>query len=113
MKAVAHVTLNRAEYRGLSIKSIVNQPYQFSWMRQVKDHVPNDWSSFLRCAEAVVLAANEPDFTGGANFYHLNTIKPKWASDPGMRYVGKHGSHLFYINKPKLRIKKDKVKKRK
>ncbi len=92
--AVAHVTLNRAADLNLSIKEVVQQPYQFSWTFQKKSYIPEDPQAFFKCMQSVYLALQTHDFTSGSTFYHLDDINPFWASE--MTYVDQFGSHKFY-----------------
>lgn len=92
--AVAHVTLNRATDLNLSVKDVVRQPYQFSWTFQKKSYVPEDPQAFFKCMHSVYLALQSYDFTTGATFYHLDDVKPFWASQ--LKYVDQYGSHKFY-----------------
>jgi len=93
-KAVAHVVYNRAAKRHLTVKEVVQEPYQFSWVHQKTDYTPTEWGAFLKSAKAAAEAANEPDFTDGATYYHLETVYPSWA--PSKVFVAKYGKHLFY-----------------
>jgi len=92
--AVAHVTLNRANIKHLSVKDIVRQPYQFSWTFQKDSYLPDDPGAFVRCLQSVYIALKTQDFTNGATHYHLETINPEWTSD--FTYVAQFGSHKFY-----------------
>ncbi len=92
--AVAQVTLNRAIKRHLTIKNVVNQPYQFSWIQQKKSYIPDDPKAFLDCMQSVYIALNTTDVTAGATYYHLDKINPYWASD--YTFVEQYGSHKFY-----------------
>ncbi len=92
--AVAHVTLNRAAQKHLSIKTVVNQPYQFSWIQQKDSFIPEDPRAFFQCMKSVYIALNTPDFTAGSTFYHLDNIDPYWTSD--VTFVDQYGSHKFY-----------------
>ncbi len=92
--AVAHVTLNRAQARNLSIKDVVRQPYQFSWTFQKESYIPDDPQAFFRCMHSVYIALQSYDFTSGSTFYHLEEIKPFWASEK--TFVEQFGSHKFY-----------------
>ena len=92
--AVAHVTLNRAAQKQLSIKNVVNQPYQFSWIKQKKSYIPEDPQAFFQCMKSVYIALNQSDFTNGSTFYHLDSINPYWASDA--TFIDQYGSHRFY-----------------
>lgn len=92
--AVAHVTLNRAAQKKLSIKKVVIQPHQFSWTTQKRSYIPDDPKAFFQCMKSVYIAVNSADFTAGSTYYHLDKINPKWASD--YTYVDQYGSHKFY-----------------
>ncbi len=92
--AVAQVTLNRADVLGLSIKEVVQQPYQFSWTHQKKSYIPENPKAFFDCMHSVFVALRAPDFTAGSTFYHLETINPFWTAE--LDYVDKFGSHKFY-----------------
>jgi cell wall hydrolase len=92
--AVAQVTLNRAAKRHLTIKNVVNQPYQFSWIQQKKSYIPDDPQAFLECMQSVYIALNSNDVTAGSTYYHLDKISPYWASD--YTFVQQYGSHKFY-----------------
>ena len=92
--AVAHVTLNRALEKQLTVKDVVKQPYQFSWIKQKKSYIPNDMDAFLKCMRSVYIALQSQDFTHGATHYHLETITPEWVSD--YTYINQYGSHKFY-----------------
>lgn len=92
--AVAHVTLNRAAQKRLSIKTVVTEPYQFSWIQQKDSFIPEDPRAFFQCMKSVYIALNTPDFTTGATYYHLDSIDPYWASD--VTFVDQYGSHKFY-----------------
>lgn len=93
-EAVAHVTLNRAKDLKMSVKDVVNQPYQFSWTFQKKSYIPDDPKAFFECMHSVYVALQSSDFTSGSTFYHLDDINPLWASE--LTYVDQFGSHKFY-----------------
>ncbi len=92
--AVAHVTLNRAVQRELSIKKVVKQAHQFSWTGQKVSYIPKDPQAFFDCLKSVYIALNSADFTAGSTYYHLDNIEPYWASE--YTYVDQYGSHKFY-----------------
>ncbi|MCK5071631.1 MAG: cell wall hydrolase [Desulfocapsa sp.] len=92
--AVAHVTLNRAAKRELSIKNVVKQPYQFSWTDQKSSYIPEDPQAFFQCMKSVYIALNSTDFTAGSTYYHLDDIEPYWASE--YTFVEQFGKHKFY-----------------
>ena len=92
--AVAHVTMNRAVERKLTIKQVVLQPAQFSWTAREGDYIPNNIDAFLKCLESVTIAAGGHDFTQGATYYHRNDIRPYWVDS--YAYVADFGIHKFY-----------------
>jgi len=93
--AVAHVTLNRKEVTGTTIKEVVLAQYQFSWTHQLQDYTPSDIKAFLLAVDSALTAAGGYDFTQGATFYHSKAVDPKWAKD--MVLVDEIGKHIFYI----------------
>jgi N-acetylmuramoyl-L-alanine amidase len=92
--AVAQVTLNRSDVLGLSIKDVVQQPYQFSWTHQKKSYIPEDPKAFFQCMHSVFVALRSPDLTYGATFYHHQDINPFWTTE--FEYVNTYGVHMFY-----------------
>lgn len=97
--AIAHVTLNRSYERGISIKEVVKQPYQFSWVKQKDNHIPNDWGAFQQCIESARVAVHGFDYTFGATYFHLKTQIPEWTNR--VEFVGAFGAHYFYREKRK------------
>jgi len=93
-KAVAHVTLNRAIERDMSIKDVVLEPKQFSWTFEKTTYLPDDLDSFFNCVAVATHAANEDDFTGGSTHYHALSVQPYWASS--LEEIGNIGNHKFY-----------------
>lgn len=92
--AVAHVTLNRANVSHQPIKTIVQEPYQFSWTFQKESYIPDDPKAFLECLKSVYIALQSEDVTKGATHYHLDTIKPYWSKE--LIYLNQFGAHKFY-----------------
>ena len=96
--AVAQVILNRAEKRKISVKEVIFQPYQFSWVVQGKRIPPiNDWSAFLRCCYAVKKALDERlegKTLDHADHYHADYVAPSWAKE--MKVIKQIGRHIFY-----------------
>ncbi len=93
-RAVAHVTINRAVKRNLTIKEVIFQPYQFSWTHQLTDYTPRDVDTLFICYRNSLDATKEEDFTQGATYFHTIGDKPDWAED--VKKVGVYGSHVFY-----------------
>lgn len=100
--AVAHVTLNRAEITGKSIKAVVLEPGQFSWVRQqgvtwktpVKRIPIKEKKAFERCKQVAKTAYMMNDPTYGATHYHANYVRPKWAKR--LKQTARIGKHIFY-----------------
>jgi len=88
------VTLNRSDVLGLSIKEVVQQPYQFSWTHQKKSYIPENPKAFFECMRSVYVALRSPDFTSGSTFYHHESINPFWTAE--FDYVNTFGTHRFY-----------------
>ena len=92
--AVALATANRTERRGLSVREVVLQPYQFSWVGK-KCLIPNDTDAFIDSLHSTLLALGSEDFTRGATYYYLDGAPvPDWANQ--YTFVGKFGAHKFY-----------------
>jgi N-acetylmuramoyl-L-alanine amidase len=92
--AVAHVTLNRANEKGLPIKEVVQQPHQFSWTVKKDSYLPEDPKAFLMCMRSVYLALQASDYSRGATHFHLESVEPKWTSE--FTFLDQYGSHKFY-----------------
>jgi N-acetylmuramoyl-L-alanine amidase len=95
-KAIAHVVLNRAMAKRMTIKEVILEPKQFSWVGHA-DMAYTEISAYQNCEKAAKEALSEADFTGGALYYHNKTVKPYWTKN--VEYVGTYGSHLFYKSK--------------
>lgn len=98
--AVAHVTLNRAAQDNKSIKEVVLEPGQFSWvknkhrnMRASKIYV-GEKDAFSKAVQVALSAYVTPDPTNGATHYHASYVRPKWASK--LKRKTKIGQHIFY-----------------
>lgn len=98
--AVAHVTLNRAAQDNKSIKEVVLEPGQFSWvknkhrnMRASKVYV-GEKDAFGKAVQVALSAYIIPDPTNGATHYHASYVRPKWASK--LKRKTKIGQHIFY-----------------
>lgn len=91
--AIAHVTLNRARQKNISIKDVVEQPKQFSWI-QKESYFPRNIPLFFQCMQSAFIALGTRDFTAGATHFHLQNKKPKWSGS--LTYIDQYGSHKFY-----------------
>ena len=91
--AVAHVVLNRADNRNLSVREVVLQDKQFSCYNEGV-RLPQDWKAFYKAMENVTIAIQGHDFTEGATHYHEVRVSPYWTGK--MEFVGQIGNHKFY-----------------
>lgn len=98
--AIAHVTLNRAAQDNKSIKEVVLEPGQFSWvknkhrnMRASKIYV-GEKDAFSKAVQVALSAYVTPDPTNGATHYHASYVRPKWASK--LKRKTRIGQHIFY-----------------
>ena len=105
LRAVAHVTLNRAASAGFpgDVCGVVTQggerplyTCQFQWWCDGRSDEPTDmraWNKALGIAEEV-LSGQDVDPTGGALFFHNTGVTPSWARtfEPTIQI----GDHIFY-----------------
>ena len=98
--AVAHVTLNRANQKDKSIKEVILEPGQFSWVQ--KRHrkmdaiqIPvHEKEAFNKAVQVALLSYIVPDPTNGATHYHAIYVRPKWATK--LKYKIQIGKHIFF-----------------
>ena len=105
LRAVAHVTVNRASASGFpgSVCDVVTQggesplhTCQFEWWCDGRSDEPTDlaaWRRALGIAEKV-LTGQDSDPTDGALFFHNSSVTPSWSSDR-LRTI-RIGDHIFY-----------------
>lgn len=95
--AVAHVIMNRALKRNMSVKEIILQPKQFSWTHDgIPDDVKNH-AAFIECMHSALIARSERLDGKNLKFadhYHADSVDPYW--NRGMKKVTKIGHHIFY-----------------
>ena len=96
--AVAYVILNRVKDPrwGGSIREVVHQPKQFSYLKDKHKQKPptqKDWNRARKIAHDVILGATSNPI-GNATHYHATHVKPKWANR--LQLTGKIGGHVFY-----------------
>jgi spore germination cell wall hydrolase CwlJ-like protein len=100
--AVAHVTLNRAEQRGLSVKEVVTQKRQFSWYNSRKIppiKYPLDFQKCVRAAHLAYIQRINGETLRGANHYYkfkgVGSIPPPyWVKS--MEFLEHIGDHSFF-----------------
>jgi spore germination cell wall hydrolase CwlJ-like protein len=108
MRAVGHVIDNRRRTGAAFVTDTVSEAWQFScWNpgdpnRAAIDRVDRlapagregeAWQAARRIA-AEILAGRSPDPTGGALFYHAETVAPSWSR--GVAPSARIGGHLFF-----------------
>ncbi|MGH6946417.1 MAG: cell wall hydrolase [Kiloniellales bacterium] len=103
--AIAHVTLNRVASPDFpdSICAVVQQGgeqslggCQFSWWCDGRSDTPFEdeaWREARRLARRA-LTAPLPDPTGGALFFHNDSIEPAWAGEK--QRLRQIGAHIYY-----------------
>ena len=96
--AVGHVVLNRAEKKHRDVKSIVLQPYQFSWRNNNTFPPIGNYEALRKsfvAAYEVLAKRMEGKTLQGADHYFADYIDPpSWADE--MTEVVKIGKHTFY-----------------
>ena len=99
--AVAFVTINRKNSKLFpdTICGVIKQRLQFSWYWDGKSDKPQESSALATAFKVAKLAlsGNFTDNTGGALWYHNQTVNPHWASN--LEKVGTFGDHTFYRQK--------------
>ncbi len=108
--AVGHVVLNRVAARKFPGKvcAVIQQGgevrrnrCQFSWWCDGRSDRPRNasaWRDSLSVAQMINLGKTQ-DPTGGALWYHADSVRPKWANI--FKSQGKIGRHIFYVAQPK------------
>jgi len=99
-RGVSHVVLNRmADPRFPdSICDVIHQPAQFSWFWDGLPDIPTTgkaWDRANRIAVEVI-SGQSLDPTGGALYYHANTVRPYWAAEFTLTVV--ISDHYFYTD---------------
>jgi len=98
MIAVAHVCLNRALKKHLTVEDVILQDYQFSWHNGNKFPAIEDYNAFIACIDVVQdflldrLSGN--DLSGATHYFNPALVKPKWAAK--MKFIASIGGHDFY-----------------
>lgn len=107
-KAVAYVTLRRADFKSDRICSVVFAPRQFSWTnsltesrgqeraRLAEKFMPSETQAWATAKQVALRALDGRaiDFTGGADhYYNPAKAQPYWRK--AMRPTAKIGDHVF------------------
>lgn len=98
--AVTHVVLNRAFDKNKSVKEILLEPEQFSWVPENKTlpkiKYPED---FIVCVQAVYECLKQRlngEYLEYADlYYNPNICNPFWAADKYSTYITTKGHHVF------------------
>jgi len=97
-RGVAHVLMNRALIRELSIKEVALQPWQFSCFNHGKRPPVVNPEEMIKCEKMWNMAKTERLYGFsffGADHYHATYIRqPSWARD--MEFIVQIGLHIFY-----------------
>ena len=96
--AVAYVILNRIKDPrwGDSIKEVVHEPYQFSYLKDKHKQTPptnHDWITARKIAHGVI-SGTISNPVGEATHYHSVRVNPKRAKR--LEPVALIGKHIFY-----------------
>jgi spore germination cell wall hydrolase CwlJ-like protein len=103
LRAVAHVVLNRVRHRRFpgTICGVVRQggargPCQFSWYCDGRSDKMRDGSERRRAEQvaSAALAGSSQDPTGGAQFFHNQSVSPSWSRR--LKRTVRIGPHTFY-----------------
>jgi len=96
--AVCHVVMNRAEKKQRSVKSVILQPFQFSWHNGNKFPPITEYSALQSCIsiaeKAIQEHANGVNLSGADHYFAEYITPPEWSK--GMEMVKKIGRHIFY-----------------
>jgi spore germination cell wall hydrolase CwlJ-like protein len=98
MELVAHVVINRARLRGMTLEQVVRQPKQFSALNSLK--WLNTWVSrhYDHRTRARAVSALERALISNKwaslTHYHTLAVSPKWARGHEPAIVA--GGHAFY-----------------
>lgn len=102
---IVHVVHNRSELRNLSIKGVITQSKQFSWVNKDASvqRLVNNTSlvyDMIRCLKSVYLA--EAERIKGDNrrmidhYFNPDKVLPSWASK--LTYCYDEGNHRFFTS---------------
>jgi spore germination cell wall hydrolase CwlJ-like protein len=101
-KLIAHVMLNRAKQRNISLKEVVRQRDQFSWYNDRKVDPITEPLALVSCAKALMAAWIKQQAgyrSRGINHYHSVKMEkwPYWSESMEPEYIV--GDHIFYANR--------------
>lgn len=109
-KLVAQATLNRAD----SVSGVCNAvlaPSQFSWTRRYvakRNLKPNvrpqagdeSWNKSQHIADLALQGRlSLQQKWHNVTHFHSTAVRPSWASNKNMQYLGRIGNHCFYSDK--------------
>jgi spore germination cell wall hydrolase CwlJ-like protein len=100
MVAVGHVIMNRVKskkYRN-SVKDVIERPYQFSYIKEVKNKTIREPVAYRKCLSAAysVMSGASKDNTKGATHYFKKSMPryPKWSRS--LERTVAINNHLFF-----------------
>ena len=96
---IAHVILNRAIIRKLTIKEVVFEPWQFSCYNNNKRPSITNYDAFITAMKMTQRAIDERLYGFnfyGADHYHATYMNPYPSWIHSMTKVAEVGQHIFY-----------------
>ena len=103
---VVHVVHNRVQFRKMTVKGVITQSKQFSWVNKdatVQRLVNNTGLVYdlTKCIKSIYLAeAERIEFKsrdGIDHYFNPEKVLPSWAKD--LRFVRREGNHDFYSSR--------------
>jgi spore germination cell wall hydrolase CwlJ-like protein len=93
--AVAYTAINRKADPNYpkNICSVMNQPYQYEFLKKQGMPSKRDLAYLMPLAEAI-LEGRIDDPTKGAKWFHTKSIKPYWAKNKTVKLA--YNNHIFY-----------------
>lgn len=96
--AIGHVVINRALHKGVTVREVILQPWQFSWHNYNSYPPIDDYDSLRQCLNVADEIINErlsgKDLWGADHYFNPNKVLPSWAKS--MNFIKRIGNHDFY-----------------
>lgn len=98
MLAIGHVVMNRASRKGVTVKEVILQPWQFSWHNGGEYPPIENYNSLAVCLNAAEKLINErlsgKDLWRADHYFNPSIVLPSWAKN--MKFIKRIGNHDFY-----------------
>ena len=99
---VVHTVQNRVYRRGLNVKDVIHEPYQFSWTldpEKLKMPITEfKQGEYLQCRrtveKALALYLDGNISKGVDHYFNFHLVQPAWMHS--MTFIKKIGNHAFY-----------------